>query len=55
MIVTDITWAPASPVTGNEVTFSAVVKNQGTGVSAPGVINGVAFQIDGTIVNWSDT
>lgn len=54
LIVTDITSSPASPLTGNTVTFSAVVKNQGTGTKAAGTIIGVSFSVDGTQVSWSD-
>lgn len=54
LIVTDITWSPASPQPGNEVTFSAVVKNQGTGASPGNTIHGVLFSVDGTSVSWSD-
>lgn len=54
MIVTDITWSPASPVSGNKITFSAVIKNQGTGVAPAGSINGLQFQVNGTCVSWSD-
>ncbi|MBP3964727.1 CARDB domain-containing protein [Paenibacillus lignilyticus] len=54
LVVTDITWTPASPQTGNEVTFSAVIKNQGTAATSAGTIHGVLFTVDGTSVNWSD-
>jgi subtilase family serine protease len=54
LIVTDISWSPASPATGNAVTFSATIKNQGTGATAAGVINGVSFLVDSTQVCWSD-
>jgi hypothetical protein len=54
LIVTNITWTPASPATGNEVTFSAVIKNQGGGASPSGVKHGLAVSIDGTVVNWCD-
>lgn len=55
LIVTAITWSPASPVTGQAVTFSATIKNQGTVATPAGVIHGVSFSVDGTQVNWSDT
>ena len=55
LIVTDITWNPASPSKGNAVTFSATIKNQGTGATTASVINGVSFFVDGTQVSWSDT
>lgn len=54
LVVTDISWSPASPSAGNAVTFSATIKNQGTGAKAAGVINGVSFLVDGTQVSWSD-
>ncbi len=54
LIVTGITYSPASPVTGNAVTFSAIVKNQGTGATPAGTIIGAQFQVDGTCVSWSD-
>jgi subtilase family serine protease len=54
LIVTDISWSPASPAAGNAVTFSATIKNQGTGSAAAGVIKGVSFSVDGTQVSWSD-
>lgn len=54
LIVTDITWTPASPLTDNEISFSAVIKNQGTAASPAGTIHGVLFSIDGASVSWSD-
>lgn len=55
LIVTDISWNPANPAAGAAVTFSATIKNQGTGPTPAGVINGVAFQIDGAGTTlWSD-
>jgi hypothetical protein len=54
LIVTDISWSPSNPVPGSSVTFSATIKNQGSVASPNGVIHGVAFSINGTVVNWSD-
>ncbi|ABX42242.1 CARDB domain-containing protein [Lachnoclostridium phytofermentans] len=54
LIVTDISWIPNNPVNGEEVTFKAVIKNQGDGASPQGVIHGVAFLVNGTTVSWSD-
>lgn len=54
LIVTDISWNPVSPSAGNSVVFSATIKNQGTGATQAGVINGVSFLVDGTQVSWSD-
>ncbi len=54
LVVTDISWSPANPAAGNAVTFSATIRNQGTGAKSAGIINGVSFMVDGTQVNWSD-
>ncbi len=53
LIVTDLTWTPAAPQTGNQVTFSATIKNIGTGATPEGVVHGVAFRVDGTQVSAS--
>ncbi len=55
MVVTDIQWSPANPAKGDQVIFSATIKNQGTGVAAAGMINGVQWQVNGTCVAWDDT
>ena len=55
LVVTSLSWTPASPVAGSGVTFTATVKNQGTAATPAGVKHGVAFLIDGTEVSWSDT
>jgi hypothetical protein len=55
LIVTNVSWTPANPIGGNEVTFSATVRNQGTVSTPAGTKLGVAFFVDGTQVNWSDT
>ena len=52
--VSSISYVPASPASGNAVTFLATVKNQGTVATPAGVIIGVRFDIDGTAVTWSD-
>lgn len=48
--VTDISWSPANPVEGQAVTFSAVVKNSGTGAT-PSSLHKVGFVIGGTTVS----
>ncbi len=53
LIVTDITWTPAPPQSGNQVTFSATIKNIGTGHTPEGVVHGIAFKVDGTQVSSS--
>ena len=55
LTVADLSWSPAMPKAGDAVTFTVTVKNQGTAPTPAGTILGVAFQIDGTNVNWSDT
>jgi hypothetical protein len=47
LIVTDVTWSPASPHTGNSVVFTATVKNIGVAATPAGVIVGVGFKVDG--------
>lgn len=54
LVVTAITWSPTNPTTGQAVTFSATIKNQGTGPSPAGVKHGVAFSINGAQGPWID-
>ena len=54
LIITDISWSPSNPQKGNAVTFSAVVKNSGGQPTTDGVIIGVAFSVNGTVVSCSD-
>lgn len=55
VVVTSITTSPSVPTAGTATKFSAVVKNQGTGAVASGMIVGVSFLVNGAQVNWSDT
>lgn len=55
LVVTAVTWTPASPAAGQAVTFSATIQNQGAGATPSGVIHGIGFKVDGTTVTWSDT
>jgi hypothetical protein len=55
LVVTSIGWSPANVAAGQQATFSATVKNQGTGATPPGVIVGVQFDVDGAEISWSDT
>jgi hypothetical protein len=55
LVVTAVNWSPANIAAGQPATFSATVKNQGSGATPAGVIIGVSFSVDGTQVNWSDT
>ena len=55
LIVTALNRIPANPTAGQPVTFSATVKNQGTGPTPNGVATRVAFSVDGaTNIVWSD-
>ena len=55
LVVTNITWSPENPQPGDEVTFSATVKNIGTDASRNAIV-GVRFDIGqlGSYVSWSD-
>jgi len=55
LVVTSVTMSPASPAAGNAVTFSAIVKNQGTTAVPAGTVVGVSFTVDGTKVSWNET
>ena len=55
LTVTNISWSPSFPTAGTPTRFTAVVKNNGTVATPAGTIIGVAFEIDGVKVNWSDT
>lgn len=52
VVVDSVTVSPASPVAGQQVTFSAVVRNAG-GVATPsGVVIGVGYLVDGAQVTF---
>jgi len=53
VVVTSITWSPASPAVGSNVVFSARVLNQGSGPTPAGITLGVGFIVNGTQVSWS--
>ena len=58
LVVTGISWEPASPAPGSAVTLKAVIKNQGDAPTPAGVKHGVLFTFDdGTAGSgvWSDT
>ena len=55
LVVTQISWSPSSPVSGDVVTLEATIKNQGSGPTPAGVIHGVKFVIDETTAVWSDS
>ncbi|MDB5175884.1 MAG: C-terminal target protein [Candidatus Saccharibacteria bacterium] len=54
LVLTDLSWSPFTPKAGENVTFSATVKNQGTAATPSGTIMGVSFSVDGKQVSWSD-
>lgn len=55
LVVTALTWTPASPAPGDAVTFHAIVENRGGKPTPPATTIGVAFLIGGRRVSWSDT
>lgn len=55
LIVTDVRLSKASPVAGDALTFSAIVKNQGAKATPTGTIIRVAFAIDDVLVSFSNT
>ena len=56
LVVTSITWTPASPASGNHVVFTATIKNQGDTATPGGTIVGVRFAMDGStsVFTWND-
>ena len=57
LVVTDISWTPANPATGNAVTLKATIKNQGDAPTPAGVKHGVLFTFDDGAAGsgvWSD-
>ncbi len=57
LVVTAITTEPANPKPGDQVTFCATIKNQGTGASPSGVIHGVRFsvgELEAQEFTWND-
>ncbi|KAA6303058.1 MAG: hypothetical protein EZS26_000661 [Candidatus Ordinivivax streblomastigis] len=60
LIITDLTWTPENPVLGEDVRFSATIKNNSEFASQD-VKHGVVFSVSatsgtsGTLIAWSDT
>ncbi|MBI4188195.1 MAG: hypothetical protein HY529_03200 [Chloroflexi bacterium] len=50
LIIQSLTWSPASPVEGDNVTFTVTIKNQGGGKAEPPV---VGFYIDDTALSYT--
>jgi Malectin domain/CARDB len=56
LVVTSVTWSPATPYQSNHVVFSARVLNRGSAATPPGTILGVGFNMDGLgTVSWEGT
>ena len=58
LVVTDISWTPAKPASGDAVTLSATIKNQGDAPTPAGTKHGVLFTFDDGAAGpgvWSDT
>jgi CARDB protein len=54
LTVSNLTLTPATPVVNDLVTLSVTVNNIGTEATPSGIIHGVAFQVDGVTMTWSD-
>lgn len=52
VVVDSVTVSPASPVAGQSVTFSAVVRNAGSAATPAGVVIGVGYLVDGAQVSF---
>ena len=59
VVVVSVSTSPVNPIQFDEVTFSAVVRNDGTAPTPQGTAIGVSFSVDrtndGNVVSWSDT
>ena len=58
LVVTDISWTPAKPASGDAVTMKATIKNQGDAPTPAGTKHGVIFTFDDGAAGpgvWSDT
>jgi hypothetical protein len=54
LIVTDLTWTPANPAPGDNVLFSAKIKNIGDATTPVNIKHGVAFLVNGSAVSYND-
>jgi hypothetical protein len=52
LVVVGVSWTPQPSDAGQQVVFSAVVRNDGA-AATPALPTGVAFSVDGTVVSWS--
>lgn len=57
LTITDISWSPAEPHSGDQVVFTATIKNIGNKSTTSGIKHGVRFSIDGRDTQpftWND-
>jgi CARDB len=52
LVIVEMALSPEQPDAGDQVVFSAVVRNAGSDPT-PALPTGVAFAVDGTVVSWS--
>ncbi len=56
LVISDFTYSPEAPRPGDQVTFTATVKNQGTAATPDGVVLGIGYSDgQGQTVAFSDT
>lgn len=55
LVVTDVTWTPQNPNTGDAVQFSAIIENQGAAPTPEGVVIAPVFFVDGNFIGYTDT
>lgn len=55
LTVTDVSWEPANPKTGEPLRFKATVKNVGDGPTPAGIILGGVWFVNGDFANFTDT
>lgn len=53
LVVLGVSWSPGEPKGGDQVTFTATVRNDGSEPTQAGTALAVAFSVDGTKVTWS--
>jgi len=53
LIITNFSWTPEKPVTGDSVSFKATIKNTST-FASQNIKHSVTFAVNGLVVAWSD-
>lgn len=53
VVILSLSMVPSAPKAGDQVVFTAVIKNQGAAVTPSGQAVGVAFSVNGTKVTWA--